>query len=135
MQTQGDADGPGRPPGPQSAGDVHPAAADEPAFGGASPVEVALAGGSLLRVGWFSFYFADQRWEWSTQVEQMHGYRPGSVTPTTELVLAHTHPDDAAHVAATLAEICESNGTLSTRHRIIDVGGRVHDVVVISERL
>jgi ANTAR domain/PAS fold len=135
MQTQGDADGPGPPPRPESAGMLHPVAGEQPAFGGASPVEVALAGGSPLRVGWFGFYFADQRWEWSTQVEQMHGYRPGSVTPTTELVLAHKHPDDAAHVAATLAGIRQSNGTLSTRHRIIDVGGRVHDVVVISERL
>jgi hypothetical protein len=135
MEIQGDANGPGPPPRPNSAGNLHPAAAEELALGGASPVEVALAGGSPLRVGWFSFYFADQRWEWSTQVEQMHGYRPGSVTPTTELVLAHKHPGDAAHVAATLAEISKSNGTLSTRHRIIDVGGRVHDVVVISERL
>jgi hypothetical protein len=133
MQTHGDADG--KPPRPESAGNLHPTAGDEPAFGGASPVEVALAGGCPLRVGWFRFYFADQRWEWSTQVEQMHGYRRGSVTPTTALVLAHKHPDDAAHVAATLAEIGQSNGTLSTRHRIIDVGGRVHDVVVISERL
>jgi hypothetical protein len=135
MQKQGDADGPGRLPRPESASDLHSAAGEEPAVGSASPVEVALAGGSPLRVGWFSFYFADQRWEWSAQVEQMHGYRPGLVTPTTELVLAHKHPDDAAHVAATLAEIHQSNGTLSTRHRIIDVGGRVHDVVVISERL
>src|SRR5258708_5919191 len=135
MQTQDDADGPGPPPGPESAGNLHATAAEEPALGGASPVEVALAGGSPLRVGWFRYYFADQRWEWSAQVEQIHGYRPGSVTPTTELVLAHTHPDHAAHVAATLEQIRRSNGTLSTRHRIIDVGGRVHDVVVISERL
>jgi hypothetical protein len=133
METQGDADGP--PPRPESAANLHPTAGEEPVFGGASPVEVALAGGSPLRVGWFRYYFADQRWEWSTQVEQMHGYRPGSVTPTTELVLAHKHPDDAAHVAATLEQIRQSNGTLSTRHRIIDVGGRVHNVVVISERL
>jgi hypothetical protein len=113
-----------------------PATAEEqPELGGASPVELALAGGSPLRVGWFRFYFADQRWEWSEQVEQMHGYDPGTVTPTAELVLAHKHPDDVAHVAASLEEIRQSNGTLSTRHRIIDVQGRVHDVVVISERL
>src|SRR5882762_7402798 len=104
METQGDADGPVVPRMPESAGDVHPATGEEPALGGASPVEVALAGGAPLRVGSFRYYFADQPWEWSTQVEQMHGYRPGSVTPTTELVLAHTHPDDVARVAATLAE-------------------------------
>jgi hypothetical protein len=114
---------------------VDATAGQEPAFGGASPLELALAGGSPPRVGWFRFHFADQRWEWSTQVEPMHGYRPGSVTPTTELVLAHKHPDDAAHVAATLQEIRQLNGTLSTRQRIMDVGRRVHDVVVISESL
>src|SRR5258708_11054196 len=131
MQNHGDADG--KAPRQGSAGDLHPTAADERALGGASPVEVALAGGCPLRVGWFRFYYADQRWEWSPQVEQIHGYRPGSVTPTTELVLAHKHPDDAAHVAATLEQIRQSNGTLSTRHRIIDVGGRVHAVVRISD--
>jgi hypothetical protein len=65
----------------------------------------------------------------------MHGYLPGSVTPTTELVLAHKHPDDAAQVAATLDEIRQSNQAFSTRHRIIDISGQVHDMVVISDRL
>ena len=54
------------------------------------------------RVGWFRFYFDDDRWEWSPQVEKMHGYLPGSVTPTTEMVLAHKHPDDYRQIADTL---------------------------------
>ncbi|ETW21797.1 hypothetical protein MGAST_23670 [Mycobacterium gastri 'Wayne'] len=28
----------------------------------------------------------------------MHGYEPGSVVPTTKLLLSHKHPDDRAHV-------------------------------------
>jgi len=44
-------------------------------------VEQALAGGAAQRAGWFRFYFADQRWEWSEQVQRMHGYEPGTVTP------------------------------------------------------
>ena len=36
---------------------------------------------------------------------QMHGYEPGSVTPTTELVLSHKHPDDYVQVAATLDDM------------------------------
>ena len=67
-------------------------------------LEHALAGGAPQRVGWFRFHFADQRWEWSPQVQQMHGYQPGTVVPTTELVLSHKHPDDYGPVAATLAE-------------------------------
>jgi hypothetical protein len=98
-------------------------------------LEQALAGGSPQRVGWFRFYFADERWEWSEQVQQMHGYEPGTVTPTTELVLSHKHPDDYQQVAATLDEMRRTHKTFSTRHRIIDTKGAVHSVVVVGDQL
>lgn len=98
-------------------------------------LEQALAGGSPQRVGWFRFYFADERWEWSEQVQLMHGYEPGTVTPTTELVLSHKHPDDYQQVATTLDEMRHSHLTFSTRHRIIDTSGEVHSVVVIGDQL
>lgn len=101
----------------------------------AASVEHALAGGEPQRVGWFRFYFADERWEWSPQVERMHGYAPGSVSPTTELVLSHKHPDDYGQVAATLDEIRRTSGAFSTRHRIIDTNGDVHHVVVVGEQM
>jgi hypothetical protein len=88
-------------------------------------VEHALAGGSPERVGWFRFYFADQRWEWSPQVERMHGYEPGTAEPTTELVLSHKHPDDYGQIAATLEQIIRMSQPFSARHRIIDVHGAV----------
>jgi hypothetical protein len=95
----------------------------------------APAGGAPQRVGWFRFYFADQRWEWSEQVQRMHGYKPGTVTPTTDLVLAHKHPDDQGQVAATINEILHTHKAFSTRHRIVDTGGTVHDVVVAGDQL
>ncbi|MEE6176231.1 PAS and ANTAR domain-containing protein [Mycobacterium sp. 050134] len=98
-------------------------------------VEQALAGGAGQPAGWFRFYFADQRWEWSEQVQRMHGYVPGSVTPTTELVLSHKHPDDRGHVAATIDQIQSTHTAFSTRHRIIDTSGQVRDVVVVGDRL
>ena len=101
----------------------------------ASPVDHALAGGDPQRVGSFRFYFADQRWEWSPQVAHIHGYEPGTVTPTTELVLSHKHPDDHGQVVATLEEIRRTSQPFSTRHRIIDVAGKVHDVVVVGDRI
>ena len=61
-----------------------------------------LGVGAPQRIGWFRFYFDDDRWEWSPQVEKMHGYLPGTVTPTTEMVLAHKHPDDYRQIADTL---------------------------------
>jgi PAS domain S-box-containing protein len=96
-------------------------------------VEEALAGGGPHRVGWFRFYFDDDRWEWSPQVEKMHGYLPGSVTPTTEMVLAHKHPDDFRQIAHTLELIRRTRQAFSSRHRIIDVEGRVHHVVVVGD--
>ncbi|HET7668281.1 MAG TPA: PAS and ANTAR domain-containing protein [Mycobacterium sp.] len=102
---------------------------------GQTPVERALAGGDPQRVGWFRFYFADERWEWSPQVERMHGYHPGTVHPTTDVVLSHKHPDDYGQVAATLDEIRRTAGAFSTRHRIVDTRGEVHHVVVIGDQL
>ncbi|CDO20107.1 putative PAS/PAC sensor protein [Mycolicibacterium mageritense DSM 44476 = CIP 104973] len=98
-------------------------------------VEHALAGGEPQRVGWFRFYFADERWEWSPQVERMHGYEPGTVQPTTELVLSHKHPEDYGQVAATLDEIRRTSGAFSTRHRIVDTAGEVHHVVVVGDQM
>jgi fructose-specific component phosphotransferase system IIB-like protein len=100
------------------------------------PVEYALAGGAPQRVGWFRFYFADERWEWSPQVELMHGYEPGSmVQPTTGVVLSHKHPDDYGQVAATIEEIRRTSGAFSTRHRIIDTHGETHHVVVVGKQM
>jgi hypothetical protein len=102
---------------------------------GQTPVEHALAGGEPQRVGWFRFYFADEQWEWSPQVERMHGYEVGTVHPTTDLVLSHKHPDDYGQVAATLDEIRRTSGAFSTRHRILDTRGEVHHVVVVGDQL
>ncbi|MCU1699586.1 MAG: hypothetical protein JWR34_5649 [Mycobacterium sp.] len=99
------------------------------------PVEYALAGGAPQRVGWFRFFFADERWEWSPQVERLHGYEPGSVQPTTALVLSHKHPDDYGQVAATIAQIRLTAGAFSTRHRIVDTKGQIHHVVVIGQQM
>jgi len=102
---------------------------------GGSPVEQAFAAGTRQRVGWYRFYFADERWEWSPEVEQIHGYQPGTVNPTTRLVLSHKHPDDYEYVAATLADIRQTRKPFSTRHRIITVQGDTRDIVVIGEQL
>jgi len=103
--------------------------------GQSADVEQALAGDAPQRAGWFRFYFADQRWEWSEQVQRMHGYAPGTVTPTTDLVLAHKHPDDRGQVAATIDQILNTHEAFSTRHRIIDTSGNVRSVVVVGDQL
>lgn len=98
-------------------------------------IEDTAADNAPARVGWFRHYFADQRWEWSPQVERMHGYEPGTVIPTTELVLSHKHPDDRDMVAAAISEVRRTAHAFSIRHRIVDVQGNVHDVVVVGDQL
>ncbi|MDM2422163.1 PAS and ANTAR domain-containing protein [Mycobacteroides abscessus] len=94
--------------------------------GGLGPVPVSM--------GWFRFYFDEQRWEWSPEVARLHGYQPGAVMPTTELVLSHKHPEDREKVADLIDAITHTRGALSSRHRIIDTQGAVHWVVVIGDR-
>ncbi|MBF6125745.1 PAS and ANTAR domain-containing protein [Nocardia brasiliensis] len=91
--------------------------------------------GTPQSVGSFRFWFADQRWDWSDEVAAMHGYAPGTVTPTTELLLTHKHPDDRAQVASALAKSIEEGEPFSSRHRILDTLGQVHHVIVVADHL
>jgi PAS fold len=69
-------------------------------------------------VGWVRLYFADERWEWSEEVQRMHGYEPGTVVPTTELVLSHKHPDDAAQVKSILNDVFRTRYVTSSSSAI-----------------
>ncbi|WP_438944075.1 ANTAR domain-containing protein [Nocardia blacklockiae] len=86
-------------------------------------------------VGSFRFWFADQRWEWSDEIFAMHGYRPGEIVPTTELLLAHKHPEDRAHVEEILTKAVRSGASFSSRHRFLDTAGREHQAVVLADRI
>jgi ANTAR domain/PAS fold len=88
-----------------------------------------------VSVGTFRFWFVGQRWEWSDEVALMHGYQPGSVVPTTELLLSHKHPEDRDHVQDILDRALHSKSSFSSRHRFIDVGGNVHDAIVVADRM
>ena len=88
-----------------------------------------------LNVGGFRFWFVGQLWEWSDEVARMHGYEPGAVVPTTKLLLSHKHPDDRAHVQDLLDYALQSEGSFSSRHRFIDTAGKVHDAIVVADRM
>lgn len=103
--------------------------------GQTAAVEQALGGGAPQHVGSFRFFFEDQRWEWSDQVQRMHGYEPGTMAPTTELVLSHKHPDDRDQVAVVIKDMISTHRPFSARHRIVDTNGAVHHVVVVGDQL
>ncbi|WP_033247097.1 PAS and ANTAR domain-containing protein [Nocardia carnea] len=103
---------------------------DEPAA--TTPLEAITA--TPQQVGSFRFWFADQRWEWSQEVAELYGYDP-TVEPTTELLLAHKHPDDREHVAQGIADTLATGAPFSSRHRLIDTTGRQHWVIVVGDTL
>jgi hypothetical protein len=103
--------------------------------GVSSDVRSAHVGAVKMNVGGFRFWFVGPRWEWSDEVARMHGYEPGSVVPTTELLLPHKHPDDRAHVQDLLDHALHSGGSFSGRHRFIDTAGNVHDAIVVADRM
>jgi len=85
-----------------------------------SGVDLIIGHGEPQRVGRFRFFVEDQRWEWSDAVARMHGYEPGTVVPTTELLLEHKHPDDRDNVAARIASVAigrSSSGSLTAARR------------------
>lgn len=88
-----------------------------------------------LQAGSFRFWFLGQRWEWSDEVARMHGYEPGTVTPTTDLLLSHKHPQDRRHVQELLDRALHTGDSFSSRHRFIDTGGREHSVLVLADRM
>jgi hypothetical protein len=95
----------------------------------------SFAGDAPLTVGQFRFYFAADLWEWSAEVARIHGYPAVDMTPTSEQVMSHKHPDDLAKMAVTIEHLRRSHGSLNTRHRIIDVQGDTHEVAIVGLEL
>lgn len=100
--------------------------------GGTFDVKRPASGWPLA--GSFKYRIDEDRWEWSDEVAAMHGYEPGTVTPTTELVLSHKHPDDKPTVAELIEQVRRNGVPFSSRHRIIDTAGNVRVVVVVGDR-
>jgi PAS domain S-box-containing protein len=94
-----------------------------------------VLGGTPQMVGSFRFYADQQRWEWSDEVAAIHGYGPGEVSPTTQLLLTHKHPDDRERVAQVIDELLKEGRPFSSRHRIVDREGRIRHVLVIGDRM
>lgn len=83
--------------------------------------------------GRYRYDLATERWWWSDETFQIHGFEPGDVVPTTTLVLAHKHPDDRARVARILQGAAATGEPFSSIHRIMDARGRERTLTVVGE--
>lgn len=97
------------------------------------PARQYLYSGSQLRGGTFRFLFDTGAWEWSSELSELHGYPAAPRTLTTEAVLAHKHPDDRAEITRAVDESTRTGAPFRSRHRIVDLGGRTHHVLVIGD--
>ena len=87
-------------------------------------------GGPPQRVGTFEYRYDTDTWSWSDTVARLHGYEPGTVQPTTDLVLSHKHPDDLAQVTGLLKQ---SAAPFSSRHRIRTASGEIRKIAVVGD--
>jgi hypothetical protein len=80
-------------------------------------------------VGHYTYLIAADRWTWSDGVYALHGYAPGEVPATTEVLMRHKHPDDRARVHDVLETVIRDGFPFSCYHRVIDRDDRVRSVL------
>ncbi|MFD6093794.1 PAS and ANTAR domain-containing protein [Oerskovia sp. NPDC060338] len=96
-------------------------------------LEAVLLAGGPQPVARYVLDVPSQKWWWSDELFEMHGFAPGEVVPTTALMLAHKHPDDLARVEDVLADVTSTGAPFSCTHRIIDARGRTRVLGVVGQ--
>lgn len=95
--------------------------------------ERALTPATNHLTGRYRYELATQRWWWSDETFQIHGFEPGDVVPTTTLVLAHKHPEDRARVSRMFQGAAVTGEPFSSVHRIMDARGRERTLTVVGQ--
>ncbi len=93
------------------------------------PTDARVKGPHEL-VGRYVYDVVADRWTWSESIYTMHGFAVGEVVPTTDLVLAHHHPDDLDKSRQVVKEALEAEEPFSSYHRIMDARSKTHTVLV-----
>lgn len=74
-----------------------------------------------------------ERWWWSVETFHIHGFEPHEIVPTTNLVLAHKHPQDRERVRRLLESAKVSGRPFHSTHRIMDARGQERVVVLVGQ--
>lgn len=78
--------------------------------------------------GTLDLEFVSGRMRWSDGLYQIHGFRPGQVVPTLDVLMAHQHADDRGPFKHLLQGLAENGGQIALLHRVIDSRGRQRQV-------
>jgi hypothetical protein len=108
------------------------------AAGGGDPKDwvtamAALAGGVSQPVARYRYDAVSRTWWWSRDMYLLHGFEPGEVVPTTELMIAHKDVDDRGDALERAQAVLTAGEPFCWRHRIIDAGGRTRTVLSLGE--
>lgn len=93
------------------------------------PAAGALPMSDPSLVGHFSHRPDTDEWWWSDGMYRIHGFEPGEVVPTTELVMSHIHPDDRQAAWGWREAALERGEPFSFVHRVTTAAGRDRVVV------
>lgn len=83
--------------------------------------------------GPFVYTVATKRWWWSDDLFRILGFEPGQIVPTTKLLVAHKHPDDAAVATAIIENALSSGEPFALWHRVLDARRRTRCVVSVGD--
>ncbi|MBD3924138.1 PAS and ANTAR domain-containing protein [Nocardioides cavernae] len=86
------------------------------------------ASGAAL-VGRYTYRPDDDEWTWSDTMFSIHGFEPGTVVPTTALVMRHIHPEDVAAAWESRDALVERHEPFSFLHRIHTAQGDLRVVL------
>ncbi|WP_159081459.1 PAS and ANTAR domain-containing protein [Nocardioides sediminis] len=78
----------------------------------------AFSASQAALVGRWTYRPDTHEWWWSDTMFRIHGFAPGEVVPTTELVMRHLHPENVAPAWETLEAVVERHEPFSFLHRI-----------------
>ncbi|MBS4751798.1 ANTAR domain-containing protein [Nocardioides sp. zg-ZUI104] len=96
------------------------------------PVAQLPLSASAGQTGRFVFHVAKDVWEWDDDVYVIHGYVPGEVEPTSDLIMSHKHEQDRELVEVTLSRARSTGEPFNIYYRIV-VGDEIRRVVLVGE--
>jgi DNA-binding CsgD family transcriptional regulator len=82
-------------------------------------------------LGAFEWDVEDDVWDWSPQMYAVHGYRPGSVVPSLDLVVGHKLPRDRRKAERLLSIAGTPGFRFRNLHGIRDASGRERVVLSV----
>jgi hypothetical protein len=72
-------------------------------------------------------------WWWSPEMFALHGLRPDTAQPCTEVLLHHQHPDDRMRTLEALTGACTTGTPFTVQSRIVRDDGEERTVVLLGE--